>query len=322
MSERGHVGPEQDTSNLAGRTSAEAVRRGILVTGAHRSGTTWVGRMLCAGGELSYVGEPFNIVRDPTWLSPRPPVQFLYVCEDNAERWHRPVERVVRLRFPWWAQRSRPRAVAVQTLRAARHRLQGRRPLIKDPIAVFSAPWLARTFRLRPVLCVRHPLAFCGSILARRWSFDVSHWLSQPLLMRDLLSPWEDDLVSVARRPGDLVAQAAVTWSVIYGVVDRFRTEHPGWVVVRHEDLLADPVAGIGALHSTLGLAFGERSRAAVVATTSGGDPDGRDPIDIRRPARALADSWRRRLEPEAVDRIRRLTEEPAAAFYDPSEWP
>ena len=42
----------------ARRLSIEAP---ILVTGAHRSGTTWVGRMLCASGEAHYVSEPFNV---------------------------------------------------------------------------------------------------------------------------------------------------------------------------------------------------------------------------------------------------------------------
>ena len=34
----------------------------ILVTGAHRSGTTWVGRMLSAARNTAYISEPLNVL--------------------------------------------------------------------------------------------------------------------------------------------------------------------------------------------------------------------------------------------------------------------
>jgi LPS sulfotransferase NodH len=37
----------------------------ILVTGAHRSGTTWVGKILCASGEAAYISEPLNLWHRP-----------------------------------------------------------------------------------------------------------------------------------------------------------------------------------------------------------------------------------------------------------------
>ena len=37
----------------------------ILVTGSHRSGTTWVGKMLAATGSVGYIHEPFNLKNRP-----------------------------------------------------------------------------------------------------------------------------------------------------------------------------------------------------------------------------------------------------------------
>ncbi|UCF28983.1 MAG: sulfotransferase family protein, partial [Chloroflexota bacterium] len=55
----------------------------ILVTGAHRSGTTWVGKMLAAGRETAYISEPLNVWHRPGVL--RVPTQYwyTYINEDN-----------------------------------------------------------------------------------------------------------------------------------------------------------------------------------------------------------------------------------------------
>ncbi|MBK9600231.1 MAG: sulfotransferase [Anaerolineales bacterium] len=38
------------------------MKQPILVTGAHRSGTTWVGRMLAANPQTAYISEPLNVL--------------------------------------------------------------------------------------------------------------------------------------------------------------------------------------------------------------------------------------------------------------------
>ena len=42
----------------------------ILVTGAHRTGTTWVGKMLSANSQTAYMSEPLNVLHRPGY-SPR-----------------------------------------------------------------------------------------------------------------------------------------------------------------------------------------------------------------------------------------------------------
>ena len=39
--------------------------RPILVTGAHRSGTTWVGKMLSTEDGVAYISEPLNVLHRP-----------------------------------------------------------------------------------------------------------------------------------------------------------------------------------------------------------------------------------------------------------------
>ena len=57
--------------------------RPILVTGAPRSGTTWVGRMLTLAPGVGYIHEPFNPTTD-AGISGRPVARFFeYVTPET-----------------------------------------------------------------------------------------------------------------------------------------------------------------------------------------------------------------------------------------------
>ena len=72
------------------------MKRPIVVTGSHRSGTTWVGRMLCLSGEAGYIHEPFNPVRTPSWFADPVPYWYAYVTSDNEHLYAPQLERVMR----------------------------------------------------------------------------------------------------------------------------------------------------------------------------------------------------------------------------------
>ena len=305
-----------------------ATRRPVLVTGAHRSGTTWVGDMLAGSGEMAYVHEPFNVHHDPGWL-PRPlPHWFLYVCEDNEERYAPMLEGVFGLRFPL---RGRPgpwpprRVAHAAKLRAtsALARTQKRRVLMKDPLALLSAEWLARRFGAQPVVMIRHPAGFASSLDRLGWRFDFRNWLDQPLLMRDLFGPFEDDLHALVRREHDVIDEAGLMWRVLYSVVHEMRDRHPDWVFLRHEDLASDPVGGFARLYARLGLAF-ERRVAAQVARSARGPESDVAPSSLGRGDRnagIAARAWTTRLCAADVERVRRSVGDVAAHFYDASTW-
>jgi hypothetical protein len=91
-------------------------RRPVLVTGAHRSGTTWVGRMLDLSPGVGYINEPFNPHHAPGICACRFPLWFQYVNRENehlfrphlsatlAFRYH-PITRLVQTRRPADAER-------------------------------------------------------------------------------------------------------------------------------------------------------------------------------------------------------------------------
>ena len=55
----------------------------ILVTGTHRSGTTWVGKMLAADSATAYISEPLNVLHRPGVFHTKVYHWYQYICADN-----------------------------------------------------------------------------------------------------------------------------------------------------------------------------------------------------------------------------------------------
>lgn len=269
--------------------------------------------MLCLADGLTYVHEPFNPGVWPRWTPHPLPHRNLYVCAENEAEYLEPMRAVVERRFPWRAQVAECRTpgaaarLAKRSLVAAAGRVRGGATLLKDPIAVFSAEWLAERFDLHVVVMVRGPLAFASSIKRLGWAFDFANWAGQDLLMRDAVAEFDAAVRRAAADPPDLIDQAILTWNATYAHLDRLRVAHPDWLFVDYEALAADPEAGFGRLYGQLGLRLDERRRARITSHTRQGnvaDVPAGEKGGIRRDSRAAVDTWRHRLDPAEVDRV------------------
>lgn len=300
----------------------------ILVTGAPRSGTTWVGEMLAKAPGVGYVHEPFNPLTDPG-IAGRPFSRFLaYVTEENDGPPAEALSRALRFSYNWRRQvptLRTPRDVARTSrdgLRFRRLRTGGARPLVKDPIAVFSAPWMAQRFGMEVVVTIRQPAAFVASFKRLRWHHDFASMLDDRRLIGDRLAAYEPEIRALAQQPGDLVTEAVLLWRVIYGTVAQYRTEHPEWQYVRQEDLARDPVTQFEKLYAALGLDFDDRIRAAVEAHSSALNPDRLAKAHgTRLDSRASLEGWRKVLTDDEVEQVREGARDVASSFYAEGEW-
>jgi hypothetical protein len=297
----------------------------ILVTGSHRSGTTWAGRMLGQSRQTAYLHEPFCPARSPGWLTEPLPFWFMYLNDENCAPYLKPIQRVMELRFPTGRSllaSHTPREVARQIPEIARSmlfRMRGLRPLLKDPFALFSSEWLADRFGARPVILIRKPVAFVGSIKRLNWGFDYEqNWLAQPLLIRDHLARHASRFENYEGEV-DLVGEGVVMWNALYDFVGDLRDRRPDFIYVRYEDLAVDPLTGYEKLYVALGLRWDERVRERIRSfsdTANPKDVSARKRREIKRDSRAAAETWRHRLSPDEVDRITRETASVAARFY------
>ncbi len=307
--------------------SAESARP-ILVTGSHRSGTTWVGHVLASPLGVRYVREPFNVNSAPGICRARFTRWFTYVCGENERLYRDAVADAIRGRYDPLvpARRANSPADVMRLVRdcavSVAHRFFGSRTLLKDPIALLSAEWLASRFGMDVVVVIRHPAGFASSLKRLGWNFPFGDLLEQPLLMRDLLGPFRSEIEDYAERPRDIIDQAALLWRILHRVIAGYRTRHPEWTFVRLEDLARDPLAAFEPLFARLGLTFTRRARRRILRTSRPANPgETPEPSLVARDSRAVATIWKKRLTPAEVRRVREGVGEVGGLFYSDAEW-
>lgn len=318
-----------------------AAEPSLLVTGMPRTGTSWVGKMLEASGEVVYVNEPLNPGHPPGHspgvLDATVNHQFQYIDPDDDERWRCAFDRTLALRYGFVRELRRNRK-PYDLARMAKYgtsftlgRWAGRRAMLDDPFAIFCVPWLVRTYGLRAVVLVRDPVTLVGSYRNLNWRMRFDELLDQPALLRDLVGPAVHDLHTAAKET-DPVRSAAMMWRAIYGVVDRHYRGLPGVTIRRYEDLALRPIEEFRDLYDFLGLAWRKRAERLVAAATSGGGTEqggieqgshrwtlrfGLSKTAFRPMDSATAvESAKNRLTPGEIDAVRALTTDLTSRFY------
>jgi len=314
----------------------------ILVTGTHRSGTTWVGKMLAADALTAYISEPLNVLHRPGVFHAKVNHWYQYICEDNGNEYLPAFQELLEFDYRLWDEMRSLRS-RKDFLRMGRDFLifynglmRGQRALLKDPFAVFSTPWFAKHLNCKVVITVRHPAAFASSLKRLNWLFDFQDLLNQPLLMRDHLGPYHDEMQSI--KSDDVIGQSALLWKMIYRSVhatlrhvvssshsqDSARELNPDFIIVRHEDLSRDPVSGYRDLYQLLGLEFTPRVETTILNSSSSENPaelSRKKVHGFKLDSRANIDIWKKRLSVDEIDRIRKMTEGTSTLYYSDAEW-
>ena len=125
--------------------------RPVIVTGSHRSGSTWVGRVLATAPELCYVHEPLNASFAPYYFDGKELPWFPKIVDGQDQHYLQFFEQLLRGRFPRvnlsmfrMDRYLRYRLLHALTFRRAAWKNQ--RFLLKDPFALFSVEWFEQRF--------------------------------------------------------------------------------------------------------------------------------------------------------------------------------
>jgi hypothetical protein len=300
-------------------------KKPILVTGASRSGSTWVGRMLAASPSVGYIHEPFNVEHRPGICSAKFDYSRMYVSSENEHLYYNHLRDTLNFKFKL--------KEGIKALKSSKdvllllrdyalflsYRIKKARPLVKDPIASFSAEWLSTKFNMDVVVLIRHPAAYTLSIEDKNWKPPFSRFLKQPLLMKDHLYPFEEEIKKQAEREHDIIDQAILYWKLIYHVFIQYRARHPDWMFVRHEDLSRNPVPGFQSLFSRLNLEFSEKIKKTIETYSSSSNALVGD--SIRRNSRENIWRWKKRLSEHEIKRVREGVEDISRVFYSDEDW-
>lgn len=277
---------------------------------------------------VAYLWEPFSVLHRPGVCDVRFERWFPYVCRQNESSYVNPVADMLAFQYQTTSELRSIRSpkdvgrMFRDRRDFRRYRRQGARPLLKDPIAVFSAEWLCDRFGMDALVLIRHPAAFAYSITSRRLWHPFGDFLTQPLLMRDLLGTFEEQIRLFATEDQPLLDQAILLWRVIHHVILMYRDSRPEWMFVRLEDVARDPLEQFIGIYGRLGQVF-DRSTARIIEehSSSSNPRASADPANHHRDSGKSITAWKDRLSDDEIRRVRSEVEPISKEFYSDADW-
>lgn len=249
--------------------------RWIMVSGAPRSGTTFVGTVLGMPRMVNTIFEPFNPAAGVLWNQQR----YLYLESVAAlsEEERRNLSDFFSYDFELKLVRStRDKKIEqmVKSLVGGGNQLSLLRArlnpfaqvtLIKDPIAVFLAHLFADMRDVHTVFLIRHPLSFVGSLKRLGWRYKLAPLREQTRL----LETYAPELAGIEPAPDDWVSASAWIWTAINRYVLAWGRSDPRMTISVHEAVSADPVPELRRLFAFFDLPWSTSIERFVVASSS-----------------------------------------------------
>lgn len=297
-------------------------RKHILVTGTHRSGTTWVGRTISQVKNVELVYEPFNLETTRYNFEYKFDHWFEHVptSPKYSEIQHEFDSYIPNTRFQYPAKICRETGYSWKTplLYMKYLMLSANRPrfLLKDPIALLSAGWLYERYDLKVVCMIRNPLAFAGSLKKQGWDFDFKNFLDQKKLMNTRLKPFKEEMERIVQE-SDFIDRISLLWNVLNYVILEYREKYPEWLFMKHEELARNPMEKFRMMYNYLGLEFTQEIEEYIEEFTSKKNPVEADSNEYQpRDAKKTVDAWRDRLTDEEIERVKEATSKICKQLY------
>lgn len=304
------------------------IKKPIIVSGAHRSGSTWVGQVLSACNGVGYLHEPFN----PIYANPRDvPIDhwYLKVDETNEDIYRQHFQNVMDWKFKPFSRWSNVNSFARFKLWLKywkvfeANKRKGSRVLMKDPIALFSLPWLDRTFDANTLVLVRHPAAFFYSLKRKNWAFPFQDLVAQDPLMKGELRHYEKEIRAFALHPQDMIDQAILVWRLLYGTVSQYRELYAHWLIKTHEEISMAPLVHFEQIFGQFGLPFDDQVKEFIAATSGNENPGETIAGEelLKRNSKANSQYWKRKLSADQIAYIKEETADVWPKFYNEEDW-
>lgn len=296
----------------------------IFVTGAPRSGTSFVGNILSWPLTVDLIFEP----TDPLVGMPGFDRRYIYLRPQTEDgQYARLLERIFDYDICY---RSPPPGAGDNWITRARKRMLGPRgafylwlarlnpfhrcAVIKDPDGCLLTEYLYTHYRVRPVICVRHPTAFVASYVHHGFPWDLPELAGQPALIEDY---FDGDASIFDVDPQDRVAGAAVLWLALNRVLLEQCARHPDWTVVVHEELCRAPVRTFRQLFDQLNLPWSSRVERAIRRQTGAHNKaEAKSWQDHHRDSAALFELRRGMLTTADREKVLAITGEVALRIY------
>ena len=318
----------------------------ILITGSHRSGTTWVGNIIRNLPRIYYLHEPLTpnsitrgLFNTDIWykyydpkkeyenieailnelFSGSYPFKAMFHFKNSLPHtdYRNPNginDRKIDLKYFKWRINA-----YIDSKRLNKKEII---PLIKDPIALTAAEWIYHKWNSKNVILIRHPAAFVSSLIRLNWRFNFENFTKQPDLIDRFLGPYRSQ---INNPPKDFISEASLIWTCITKIIIEYQKLYPNWLYIRHEDLSYDPINEFELLFKRLELSFSNKVKRFIQSTSSHSNPSEVSKKtkvhQLQRDSRKNIKNWKKRLSKDEIKLIRDKTEHLSNKFYLDKDW-
>jgi hypothetical protein len=296
------------------------MKRNILVTGSHRSGSTWTGNVIAKARKVRCVHEPFNIAISRN----NSPLSYWFECLIDSPIKHQIKSKTyINSFYKVFHIDNFKKTLKIRSLRGLYYYLadlKGRitdRTIIKDPIAIMSTEWMYRNYNIDIVVLIRHPAAFVASIKIKDWQYDFTNFLDQPVLMNTYLKSYEALINDFSSNKKDIIDQGILLWNTIHETIAYYQSKYGNdWYFVKHEDLSTDPIVEFNKMFSKIGLTFDADVENYINETTKS-----KKQSNLKRNSIENIKTWKKRLSNDEIQRIKIGTDKVWKKFYTENDW-
>ena len=323
----------------------------IIITGSHRSGTTWVGNIIKNSSMIYYIHEPLtpnSITRglfdteiwykyyDPNkeyqkvestlndlFIGQYPLKAVLHFKNRLPSTDYRNINGINNDKFDFKYLKWRINAyLDSKRLKFSKLNHDKIIPLIKDPICLTAVEWIHKRWKSKNVFLIRHPAAFVSSLLRLNWRFNFENFIKQPDLINRFLKPYESDINSP---PEDFISEASLIWLCTTKIIIDYQEIYPNWIYIRHEDLSYNPIKEFELLFKKLELPYTSKVKRLIKATSHHTNPSevsNKSKVhQLQRNSKENIKNWKKRLTNIEIKKIRDMTEHISNKFYSDKDW-
>lgn len=290
---------------------AHAVGPPILITGAYRSGTTWLGKLLSGQG-IWALHEPFNPNKG-IWketLSYASPNACSIDSIDNY------IGCLLEGKITIGSVKGQPvlNNIACNRLmmpaRLGFYPKPPNRVLIKDPMAALLSGYLTNRFGFKTLVIMRHPCGFVSSLYRLNWEEYVRRELDQICRIPETLAHFSMRQMRLIEKRNSF--DALKIYSLMHAVLNKIllgvSSSVEGMSLVSYESLCLKPEIEIDRCYgfAELELRNEDRCRHASLMTANSVNEES-NPYSTFRNSEEMAEVWKRRLTQKQVDEVRAL---------------
>lgn len=290
----------------------------ILVTGSHRSGSTWVGKVIESSGLTNYIVEPLNLGHQRNfngfWFDNKvPKIWFPVINFLEEKKYLKGYDKIVAGRYNYIRLKPKSYKEFKYVTKLILKTKRDNRVLLKDPIALFSSGWIYENYKSKNIVLIRNPLAFISSLKKNNWTHDFNDFLVQDEFLKTNLPQFIDKIKEFCEKQPSIIDQGILFSNIFNFYILKLKEQYPNWYFVALEDIATSPMKEFRKMFKYLELDFNDKVCAYITETTNSKNNAERTNKNVhvlKRNSKESINNWQKRLTENEIKKIKNQTSE------------